>query len=153
MSEEAEHEHNRTCFGHDRHWMDDEVYVRYGDDGAPVHDDAPNNNDLLEILQASLDKEQLNYRFALVIVNEKGGIQCATNPGATAMATMNLLARAVSIMAMQHDLEARETSNAFMSGLGDLLRKGVETGAVKIGQYNPDEMPDVNQGEGTGQYL
>jgi hypothetical protein len=115
------HEHTRTCFGHDKHWMDDSVYVNYGEEGAPVEDDSPGKEELIDLLEAAIDDDQKIFRFALVFVDEKGFIQLGTNPGMTPDTTINLLAKAISIMAVQEQIDDQMAYAQGMQKLGKAL--------------------------------
>jgi hypothetical protein len=128
---EQDHEHTRTCFGHDSHWMDDSVYVNEGPEGAA--DCANSTKDLVKLLSSELPDEKI-YRFALVTVDDKGFIQLSTSPGMAHDNVVNLLSRAISILAVQRGIDERNDRVDFLESLGE---------AVGMAMTGDGEMPDL----------
>src|SRR5271166_1589238 len=95
-------EGRRGCIAHDtgKHWVDDLAYI-HESDRVPVPEYAPTYSDMLQVIQENAPKDDpAVYRFALVFVDgESGLINCLSSGGSEVSACINLLSRAISIMA------------------------------------------------------
>lgn len=118
----------RACLEHDEnhHWEDDEAYVETGD-RLPVPEYAPTWEDIVTLLDNNPPEGDSHiYRFAIVFVNaEDGQIGVFANPGAEPPSVINLLARAVSIMAFQQNEKGRI--------MGEMLMGAIKGGTLPPG--------------------
>jgi hypothetical protein len=121
-SDEYKNSHNSTCQEKDpqQHWVDDFAYA--STERLPIPDDAPHADDMIKLLQKFARKtgNAPIYRFVLVCVDaECGNIIVVPSPGTHGPGIINLLSRAVSILAFQDALNEEEILNK----LGGMLDK------------------------------
>lgn len=152
MSEQDhEHEgHERRCPHHDTsgHWMDDMAFV--DDDRLPIPDEAPRWDKMSKaIKKAQPDDNPVIYRFCLVFVNAETGLpEVLANPGSDPISSINLLTRAASIMAYQHNEREEKMREAIMKQFG-----GANIRAFQFDPSNPPEIEEPPEDIQTGQYL
>src|SRR5271166_1769348 len=122
-------QHAKTCITHDEHWQDDFAYTN--DDRLPVPEDAPRLSEVAKLIMHAT-KEGDNpviYRFSLVYVDAAtGNLQVITNPGMSGPASVNLLARAASVIAFQEAQLEKQAQQLLAGGLKTALRGAVEHG-------------------------
>ena len=126
LDDHEDDESRRHCPRHDlgKHWIDDLAYTQENT-RLPVPTGAPTFRDMLEVIRQSAPEDNPSvYRFALVFVDgETGGINCLSSAGLEVSSTINLLSRAISIIAFQ-DMRAERGAMNIVSGLVTRLRNG-----------------------------
>ena len=126
---DEDEQHAKTCITHDEHWQDDFAYTN--DDRLPVPEDAPRLSEVAKLIKHAT-KEGDNpviYRFSLVYVDAAtGNLQVITNPGMSGPASINLLARAASVIAFQEAQLEKQAQQLLAGGLKTALRGAVEHG-------------------------
>lgn len=111
----------RACFEHDKseHWRDDYTFAI----GEPAHA-APNTySDMVELLKRDQPEDNPNvYRFATVYVRaDTGTVELVGSPDQNHDQLVNLLSKAISLVAFQQD-HAKGMVKAQMSEmLGEFL--------------------------------
>lgn len=94
----------RQCPQHDpgKHWHDDYNYVFGTEDGE---ENPPTWRDCIKLVRNSVKLDEKIHKFAVVYVREDGILKCMASPGIGHHGSVNLLAKAISIMAYQKDAE------------------------------------------------
>jgi hypothetical protein len=141
--DEFEHDEGEKCISagcvkHDTHWHDDFAYLNKN--RLPVPDDAPTLETVKHLLDHTIQDngDEPVYRFAVIYVNaQTGTLQVMTNPGMSHPATINLLGRALSIIAFQEAQAEQEAERIVVTGMGDALRRAVQRGGG-------NDMPDLS---------
>lgn len=138
----------RQCPMHDpgKHWLDDYDYV-FGTDDAEDH--PPTWQDFIKMVRNSVDLNDKIHKFAIVFVKDDGTLQVMASPGIGHNGSVNLLAKAISIMAYQEDAEEQHQQTQLAALFGGLL-PGTLPGVSPYSRENEDDSDDVPQ---TGQYL
>lgn len=139
MTDTHEHEgHDKTCQVHDDHWQDDYAYVGSEKRLEALKEgpgELPSTESMAELI--SQLEDVIVFRFALVYVNgETGNIQVATNPGMETPGAINLLAKAISVMAFQEAQLEGEAKHIVNMGMKEALKNALQGGG---------EMPDLSR--------
>jgi hypothetical protein len=165
MTDDSRPCNDPLCFRHDPHWHDDYAYA-----SSSVHGTTPKSYPIEKALRLLTDFFANNkpdtgvMRFSFIYVDESGHLDIISNPGSDMYSTTNLLARTISLLAIQHEIqESMDLPDTLSDIFREELRKEMEKttydeaehpGPPVHGFTEPTPYPGTDDTDPhTGQYL